>query len=70
MAEIFNDAALQSLRDQQSKINLAINEMIDYQRYGAKFTTADKADQITSVKTNSSAVGVDLGDWEGNVDPG
>ena len=69
MAEIFNEAALESLRVQQRKINLAINDLVDYQRHGAKFTATDKAAQLTTVKSESLAGGVDLGDWAGNPDP-
>ena len=69
MPEIFNEAALESLRAQQRKINDAINEIIDYQKHGGKFTAADKAAQLTTVKAASLAGGVDLGDWVGNPDP-
>jgi hypothetical protein len=69
MPEIFNEAALASLRTQQRKINDAINEIIDYQKHGGKFTAADKAAQLTTVKAASLAGGVDLGDWVGNPDP-
>ena len=69
MAEIFNEAALESLRVQQRKINLAINDLVDYQKHGGKFTASDKAAQLTTVKSESLAGGVDLGDWAGNPDP-
>jgi len=69
MPEIFNEAALESLRVQQRQINSAINDLIDYQKHGSKFTAADKATQLTTVKASSLAGGVDLGEWAGNPDP-
>ena len=69
MAEIYNEAVLESLKVQQRHINYAINGMVDYQRHGAKFTTSDKAAQIAIVKAASLAGGVDIEEWVGNPDP-